>query len=59
MSIKVRCAAPHCSHSLQCRRNVGKGPFAIMIQRGNEIVYINATSTRECAFRAGFAAECG
>jgi len=34
-------------------------PFAIVIQRGSDIVYINATSTRECTFRAGFAAECG
>jgi hypothetical protein len=30
-----------------------------MIQPGSDIVYINATSTRECTFRAGFAAECG
>ena len=34
------------------------GPFAIMIILSTEIVYINATSTRECAFRAMFAAEC-
>jgi hypothetical protein len=37
----------------------GLGPFAIMVQRGSDIFYINATSTRECTFRAGFAAECG
>jgi len=35
------------------------GPEAIMIQRGSDIVYINATTTRECTFRAGFAVECG
>jgi hypothetical protein len=33
------------------------GPVAIMIQRGEDIVYINATSTRECTFRTVFAAE--
>jgi hypothetical protein len=35
------------------------GPFAIMIQQESDIVHINATSTRECTFRAVFAAECG
>jgi hypothetical protein len=38
---------------------VGKGPIAIMIRRNSKVVYINATSTRECTFRASFAAECG
>jgi hypothetical protein len=33
------------------------GPFAIIIQRGKDIVYINATSTRECTFALGFARE--
>jgi hypothetical protein len=28
-----------------------------MIQRGGEIVYINATSTRECTFARGFARQ--
>jgi len=30
-----------------------------MVQFGSESLYINATSTRECTFRAMFAAECG
>jgi hypothetical protein len=33
------------------------GPFAIIIQLGRDIVYINATSTRECTFALGFARE--
>jgi hypothetical protein len=37
--------------------NVRSGPIAIMIGRGMVIGYINATSTRECTFRTGFAAE--
>uniref|UniRef100_UPI0040485F25 hypothetical protein n=2 Tax=Yoonia sp. TaxID=2212373 RepID=UPI0040485F25 len=36
-----------------------RGPFVIMIQQGRDIGHINATSTRECTFRAVFAAECG
>jgi hypothetical protein len=39
--------------------NVRSGPIAIMIGQGMVIGYINATSTRECTFRAGFAVECG
>jgi hypothetical protein len=31
------------------------GPFAIIIQLGKDIVYINATSTRECSFALSFA----
>ncbi|WP_044037341.1 hypothetical protein [Octadecabacter arcticus] len=31
------------------------GPFAIIIQWGKDIVYINATSTRECTFALSFA----
>jgi hypothetical protein len=38
--------------------NGSSGPFAIMIIQSKQMVYINATSTRECAFRAVFAAEC-
>ena len=37
--------------------NVRSGPIAIMIGQGMVIGYINATSTRECTFRTGFAAE--
>jgi hypothetical protein len=32
-------------------------PFATIIQRGKDIVYINATSTRECTFALSFARE--
>jgi hypothetical protein len=33
------------------------GPITIINQRAKDIVYINATSTRECAFALGFARE--
>jgi hypothetical protein len=33
------------------------GSFSIIIQRGKDIVYINATSTRECTFALSFARE--
>jgi hypothetical protein len=37
--------------------NGRNGPFAIISQRAKDIVYINATSTRECTFALGFARE--
>jgi hypothetical protein len=37
--------------------NGSSGPFAIIIQLGKDIVYINATSTRECSFALSFARE--
>jgi hypothetical protein len=37
--------------------NDNNGPFAIISQRAKDIVYINATSTRECTFALGFARE--
>jgi hypothetical protein len=38
--------------------NGGFGPLAIKVEHSGVRGYINATSTRECGFRVGFAAEC-
>jgi hypothetical protein len=50
----VRRAAPQ--HP-EVDANDSNGPFAIISQRAKDIVYINATSTRECTFALGFARE--
>jgi hypothetical protein len=44
----VRNGGPHGSN----------GPEVMFVLPGKDIVYIHATSTRECTFRALFASEC-